>query len=430
MGRHSAPRRGLFRPAAPGPADSASATPPSAGTDSVGTDSAGTDSAGHRSGRHDPAATHPPAARAPAGDASGAGTDVTSEIAVVLPDVVLAGGQVATTVTAAPQTPPPAAMSPGRAMSPGPAVSPRPAVSPGSPVSPGPAMSLATGTAVTAVTAVTAGPAVPGRAGRNLPLAIGVGLTLGALVLVPLFTYPPAFVVLVLAAVCIGISETVRAVQRVEARPPLVPLLAGGVGMTGLAWFAGPEALLVGLLLTIVALPVWRLADGPVGYQRDVTAGALISVYVPFLAGFCVLLIAQDSGPLRVAAFIATVVCSDTGGYIAGVLFGRHPMAPTVSPKKSWEGFAGSVLFCAVGGACFLVFGFDGQWWQGVLYGVAVAIVATLGDLAESMIKRDLNIKDMGTLLPGHGGLMDRLDSLLLVAPVAYVLLTFFAPPG
>jgi phosphatidate cytidylyltransferase len=161
-----------------------------------------------------------------------------------------------------------------------------------------------------------------------------------------------------------------------------------------------------------------------------VTAGALIAVYVPFLAGFCVLLAVPGDGALRVAAFIATVVCSDTGGYLAGVLFGRHPMAPTVSPKKSWEGFGGSMLACAIGGVCFLVFGFGAHWWQGVLFGVAIAFAATLGDLAESMIKRDLAIKDMGTLLPGHGGLMDRLDSLLLAAPVSYLLLTAFAPPG
>ena len=268
------------------------------------------------------------------------------------------------------------------------------------------------------------------RAGRNLPLAIGVGAGLGALVLVPLFTYRPAFLLVLLVAIGVGIHEMVRAVQRVEARPPLAPVLAGGLGMLVLASVAGPEALLVGLLLTLIALPVWRLADGPVGYQRDVTAGALVAVYVPFLAGFCVLLTVPDDGALRVAAFIATVVCSDVGGYAAGVLFGRHPMAPTVSPKKSWEGFAGSVLACAIGGMCFLVFGFGGQWWQGALYGVAIAVAATLGDLAESMIKRDLNIKDMGTLLPGHGGVMDRLDSLLLAAPVAYLLLTAFAPPG
>jgi phosphatidate cytidylyltransferase len=268
------------------------------------------------------------------------------------------------------------------------------------------------------------------KAGRNLPVAIAVGVGLGALVLVPLFAYRPIFVLVIAAAVVVGVWELVRAISAAEARPPLVPLLVGSGGTMLLAWFSGAEALTIGLVLTVIAVLLWRLADGPVGFQRDVTAAALVAAYVPFLAGFAVLLLLPDDGALRVIAFIATVVCSDTGGYIFGVLFGRHPMAPTVSPKKSWEGMAGSLLACAIGGVCFFVFGFDALWWQGVIFGFAIAIAATLGDLAESMIKRDLGIKDMGSLLPGHGGLMDRLDSLLLAAPVAYLLLELFAPPG
>ena len=105
---------------------------------------------------------------------------------------------------------------------------------------------------------------------------------------------------------------------------------------------------------------------------------------------------------------------SDIGGYAAGVLFGKHPMAPSVSPKKSWEGFAGSVVACVVGGVALVVrWLLDGPWWAGVVLGAVAAVGATLGDLCESMIKRDLGIKDMGSILPGHGGLMDRLDSLL-----------------
>jgi phosphatidate cytidylyltransferase len=278
--------------------------------------------------------------------------------------------------------------------------------------------------------AASGGPAPAGKAGRNLPVAVGVGVGLALLVLVPLFTYRPLFVLVIAAAVVVGVWELVRAISAAEARPPLVPLVVGGAGTMFLAWFSGAEALTVGLVLTVIAVLLWRLADGPVGFQRDVTAAALVAAYVPFLAGFAVLLLLPSDGSLRVAAFIATVVCSDVGGYVFGVLFGKHPMAPTVSPKKSWEGMAGSLIVCAAGGVCFLVFGFDGSWWQGVVYGLAIAIAATLGDLAESMIKRDLGIKDMGSLLPGHGGLMDRLDSLLTAAPVAYLLLELFAPPG
>jgi phosphatidate cytidylyltransferase len=273
------------------------------------------------------------------------------------------------------------------------------------------------------------GPAAPSKAGRNLPAAIGVGVGLGALVLVPLFTFKPAFVVVIAAAVVIGVWELTRAIGAAEARPPLIPLAVGSVGICALAWQNGADGLVVGLLLTVVAVLLWRLADGPVGFQRDVAAAALVAAYVPFLAGFAILLMLPDDGDWRVIAFIATVVCSDVGGYVAGVFFGKHPMAPKVSPKKSWEGMGGSLVACSIAGACFLTLLLGGQWWQGVLFGLAMAVTATLGDLAESMIKRDLGIKDMGSLLPGHGGLMDRLDSLLVAAPVAYLLLGWFAPP-
>ena len=124
------------------------------------------------------------------------------------------------------------------------------------------------------------------------------------------------------------------------------------------------------------------------------------------------------------------MVLSDTGGYVAGVFFGRHPMAPTVSPKKSWEGAIGSLVAAGAGGAVVLMFGFDRPWWDGVIFGVAVSIASILGDLAEWLLKRDLGVKDMSQLLPGHGGIMDRLDSILFALPSSYLLLTLLAPPG
>ncbi|MEH0972762.1 phosphatidate cytidylyltransferase [Micromonospora sp. CPCC 205546] len=270
---------------------------------------------------------------------------------------------------------------------------------------------------------------VPSRAGRNLPAAIGVGLALGALIVVPLFFYPPAFLVVVAAAVGIGIWEMARAVRRSGAHPPLVPLLVGGVLTVGLAWFSGPDALSLGLLVTVLGTMVWRLGDGPGGFQRDLTAATLIAVYVPFLGGFAALLAAAPGdGDLRVLVTLAAVVLSDTGGYAAGVSFGKHPMAPSVSPKKSWEGFAGSVTAAALGSALLLWLLLDVAPWWGALFGLAVSGAAVLGDLAESMIKRDLGVKDMSNLLPGHGGLMDRLDSILFALPTAYLLLAVFVP--
>jgi phosphatidate cytidylyltransferase len=276
----------------------------------------------------------------------------------------------------------------------------------------------------------TLAPAPIGRAGRNLPAAIGVGLGLGALVIGTL--YSPArwtFMVVVVVASLIGTFELVRALHQLGARPPLLPLALGGSATVVAGYRYGAEEVFLGLALTVVACVLWRLALPAAGLLRDVSSGVLTAVYVPFLISFAAMMTVPPDGPRRVTVFIATVVCSDTGGYVAGVLFGKHPMAPSVSPKKSWEGFAGSVTACAVGGAILFVTLFaDTSWWQGALFGLAVVCSATLGDLGESMIKRDIGIKDMGHLLPGHGGLMDRLDSLLPTAPVAWLLLTAFVP--
>jgi phosphatidate cytidylyltransferase len=263
------------------------------------------------------------------------------------------------------------------------------------------------------------------RAGRNLRSAISVGLGLGAAILASLLLYRPSFVAVIVLAVVIGVYELVTAVA---ARPPLVPLLAGAVAMDVVAWYRGSSGLVIGLLITAGGVAIWRLGDGAVDYLRDVSVSVLIALYVPLLAGFAVLLAHPSDGAARVLTFIGTVVCSDTGGYVSGVLFGKHPLAPRVSKAKTWEGFTGSVLACSIAGVLLVTLTFHHEWWKGILFGVAIALTATLGDLGESMIKRDIGIKDMGRLLPGHGGIMDRLDSLLPCAAVAYLLLSWIAP--
>ena len=273
------------------------------------------------------------------------------------------------------------------------------------------------------------GKRAPGRAGRNLPVAIGVGLALATVITVPLYSpYRFVFIGVLAAAVALGTYEIVKALRTLGAQPPMVPLQLGGAAMVVLAYRQGAESLFLALVLTVLSCLAWRLADPAEGFLRDVAASTFTAAYVPFLAAFASLLAIPDDGPRRVTAFIAVVVCSDVGGFAAGVLFGKHPMAPSVSPKKSWEGFAGSLLACAVAGAVFFVTLFDASPLYGVLYGLAVVATATLGDLGESMVKRDIGIKDMGTLLPGHGGIMDRLDSLLPTAPVAWLLLAAFVP--
>ncbi len=279
-----------------------------------------------------------------------------------------------------------------------------------------------------AVDAVAPEPAPP-KAGRDLRAAVGVGLLLAGLVVGTLIISPAAFLVVVVVAVSYGAWELRRAIATRGMVVPLVPLLLGAVGMLVSAYLRGAEALVVTFGLTIVGLLVWRVADGLAGAARDLSASALVAFYPIFLGGFAsMMLAAPDDGRQRIVVFILVTVFSDIGGYAVGVMFGRHPMAPSLSPKKSWEGFAGSVGTCAAVGAISLPLVLGGQWWQGALLGVAAASGATLGDLIESSIKRDLGIKDMGALLPGHGGLMDRLDSLVIVAPVAWALLLLFVP--
>lgn len=222
----------------------------------------------------------------------------------------------------------------------------------------------------------------PRRAGRNLPAAFAVGGGMAAALLATLL-WRPAFLALIVAAVGVAVWEMVRVVRTTGPRPPLVPLLAGGAAMVVAAWFWGPDALCLGLLVTVLAVMVWRLGEGAAGYQRDLSVATLIAVYVPFLGGFVALLGAHPDGHWRVLVTLAVVVLTDTGGYVAGVRFGRRPMAPAVSPNKSWEGLVGSLLAAATGGAVGLAVLLGIDWWWGVLFGLLVAGAAVLGDLAE-----------------------------------------------
>ena len=228
------------------------------------------------------------------------------------------------------------------------------------------------------------------------------------------------------AVIALGLWELTRALETRGIRLPLIPVAAGGAVMLGLAYDSGERPLLAALAVTVIAVMAWRMTGGSAGYLRDVTAGVFTLVYLPLMASFVALMLAAPDGSRRVLAWIVVTVCSDIGGYLVGSLLGRHPMAAAISPHKTWEGFAGSALACVVAGVLLLTLLLHGTWWQGVLLGVAAVGAATLGDLAESMIKRDLQIKDMGTVLPGHGGILDRADSLLLTAPVVWLLLVIF----
>ncbi|MET8680811.1 phosphatidate cytidylyltransferase [Streptomyces sp. NPDC004647] len=266
------------------------------------------------------------------------------------------------------------------------------------------------------------------RAGRDLRAAIGVGVGLGALIVASLLIVKALFVAVIAAAVVVGLWElTSRLSEKKGIRVPLVPLAVGGAAMIVAGYVRGAEGASVAMALTALAVLVWRMTEPPEDYLRDVTAGVFAALYVPFLATFVALMLAAEDGAWRVLTFLLLTVVSDTGAYAVGWQFGKHKLAPRISPGKTREGLLGAVAFAMVAGALCMQFLIDGgSWWQGLILGLAVAASATLGDLGESMIKRDLGIKDMGKLLPGHGGIMDRLDSLLPTAPVVWLLMVIF----
>jgi phosphatidate cytidylyltransferase len=276
-----------------------------------------------------------------------------------------------------------------------------------------------------ATPATAAPPVKVSRAGRNLPAAIASGVVLGAAIIGSLVLWKPAFMLIVVAAVIVAVWELGHAFATGDIRITREPVMAGGVLMVLAAFFFGAPALVTATAVTALVSMLWRLRGGVAGYVMDATASVFTLVYVPFLGAFVALLLAEDRGQLAIVTFILVTIASDIGGYVVGVLIGKHPMAPVISPKKSWEGFAGSALSCVVVGWLTVDYLLDGDWWVGVLLGLIAVVMATLGDLCESVMKRDLGIKDMSQIIPGHGGLMDRLDSLLATAAPTWLLLHY-----
>ncbi|TIC80861.1 phosphatidate cytidylyltransferase [Nocardioides sp. GY 10127] len=267
-----------------------------------------------------------------------------------------------------------------------------------------------------------------GRAGRDLKAAFTSAAVLLAAIAVTLLFWKAAFMLIVVAAVVVAVWELGRgfAVKGIDL--PEEPLMIGGGAMVLVAYLWGSDALVTATAVTGLVIMLWLLRRGIEGYVLNATAALFTLVYVPLLGSFVALLLSEggrtgggldDLGVRGIIVFILVTIASDIGGYTAGVLFGRHPMAPVISPKKSWEGFAGSLVFTIGSGIALVVLLLDGPWWVGIALGVIAAVMATLGDLCESVMKRDLGIKDMSQVIPGHGGLMDRLDSLLAtIAPI------------
>jgi phosphatidate cytidylyltransferase len=273
------------------------------------------------------------------------------------------------------------------------------------------------------------------RAGRDLPAAIAVGLFTGGLIVVTLVFAPRYWVVLCSGAILIASHEVVRRLREAGYVIPVIPLLIGGQVTVWLTWPFHAAGAMAGFGGTVVVCMMWRLfmhdrsrhdgvAESSTNYLRDASATIFLAAWVPLFASFAALLVYPKDGAGRVFCLMMTVVASDVGGYAVGVLFGKHPMVPAISPKKSWEGLAGSMV-CGITAAILTATLLAGKpWWIGALLGVVLVLTCTLGDLVESQVKRDLGIKDMGRLLPGHGGLMDRLDGVLPSAVAAWTVLT------
>lgn len=262
---------------------------------------------------------------------------------------------------------------------------------------------------------------IEARAGRNLFLAIGTGLLFGAIFLASLFIVKQVFILLVMGLVTVALVELAAAFRVAGRRVPRAGVVIGGLTITVGAALWGAEGMLLGLFAGSLFLTVWRLAEGlvprwevpPRTLARDVFSGLFTLVYVAFLASCAILLLLAPRGEWWVLALVVVVVSVDVGAYAAGVTLGKHKMTPRISPNKTWEGFCGAAILAIISGVVVSLLALDQPWWVGVVIGTVVLLTATGGDLTESLIKRNLGVKDMSGWIPGHGGFLDRMDSLL-----------------
>ena len=277
-------------------------------------------------------------------------------------------------------------------------------------------------------------------AGRSLSKSIAVGLLLGSAFLLSVLIYKELFMVLAAAAAGIGAWELSTALRIKGWYVPRVPSVVGAILIMPAAFYGGAEAQWLVSLATVAALIIWRTAhllwerrQAPMqaflSTLRDFAASAFVVIYLPLMTSFGILLLRRpEDGALWVIAYVATVSMIDTMGYLVGRKLGKHQMAPGVSPKKSIEGLMASIIAGTATSFAFIIWGFNGAWWQALLFAAVMLLAAVFGDLAESLIKRDLGVKDMSSLLPGHGGMMDRLDSILPASLIAYLFASIFFP--
>ena len=280
----------------------------------------------------------------------------------------------------------------------------------------------------------------PVTGGRSLSKSVAVGILLGVVFLLSVLIYKELFMVLAAAAAGAGAWELSSALRLKGWYVPRVPAVVGSVLIMPAAFYGGAEAQWLVSLGIVAALILWRTVhllwerrQAPMQAfrttVRDFAASAFVVIYLPLMTSFAILLLRRPTdGAIWVIAFVVTVSMIDTAGYLVGRKLGKHQMAPGVSPKKSIEGLIASIVAGSTSSVLFIVYGIHGQWWQGIIFAAVMLLAAVFGDLAESLIKRDLGVKDMSSLLPGHGGVMDRMDSILPAALIAYLFASIFFP--
>ena len=262
--------------------------------------------------------------------------------------------------------------------------------------------------------------AINKRAGRKLLPSILVSLLLLAIIFTTINTEPLLFFGFIWVVIMIGVREIAHAYREGGIELPDYVLMIAATVLLVATWNGETEGLAVSAGLTIPILMFTLLLISQKDFIKRSTSAVFITFYLAVLGGFILLLANHPDGALRILALVVLIACNDTFAYIAGVLLGKHKLAPSISPKKSWEGLIGGAIASIVGGSLIFHYLFEVNWIVGAAIGVMTVITATCGDLIESAIKRDLAIKDMSNLLPGHGGIMDRLDSALFTAPAVW----------
>ncbi|MEY3677178.1 MAG: hypothetical protein RL351_405 [Actinomycetota bacterium] len=279
----------------------------------------------------------------------------------------------------------------------------------------------------------------PATGGRSLSKSVAVGVLLGAVFLLSVLIYKELFMVLAAAAAGAGAWELSSALRLKGWYVPRIPAVVGSVLIMPAAFYGGAQLQWLMSLAIVAALILWRTVhllwearEAPrqalAHTLRDYAASAFVVIYLPLMTSFTMLLLRRPDGAAWVITFVVTVALIDTAGYLIGRKLGKHKLAPGVSPKKTWEGLVASISAGIISAVIFTQVFWDFQWWVGILLAAVLLLAAVFGDLAESLIKRDLGVKDMSSLLPGHGGIMDRLDSILPSALITYLFAQAFLP--